>query len=241
MLEDLRVEVLEANLALPEAGLVQLTWGNASGLDPERGLVVIKPTGVDYALLVAEDLVVVDLEGRVVEGALRPSSDTPTHLALYRAFPALGGVVHTHSTHAAAFAQAEQPIPVLGTTHADFSPRPVPVARRLRPEEVSGNYERSTGDILIEAVGDAGTDEVPAVLAPGHGPFCWGSSATQAVERAITLEEVARMALYTLLIGAGTATLTDAAGLDPVVRDKHWSRKHGPAAYYGQSTGGAAT
>ena len=231
MLEDLRDEVLAANLALSAAGLVRLTWGNVSGLDAERGLIVIKPTGVPYESMTAGDLVVVDLGGRVVEGSLRPSSDTPTHLALYRAFPGIGGVVHTHSTYAAAFAQAERPIPLLGTTHADFSPHPVPVARHLRPEEVSGSYEQSTGDILIEAIGEAGTDEVPAVLAPGHGPFCWGASAGEAVQLAITLEEVARMALYTLVIEADTASL------DPVVRDKHWSRKHGPGAYYGQAAG----
>ncbi len=229
MLEDLRAEVLAGNLALFAAGLVRLTWGNVSGVDAERALVVIKPTGVPYESMAAGDLVVVDLEGRIVEGSLRPSSDTPTHLALYRAFPGIGGVAHTHSCYAAAFAQAERPIPLLGTTHADFSPHPVPVARHLRPEEVSGSYERSTGDILIEAIGDAGTDEVPAVLAPGHGPFCWGASAGDAVERAITLEAVARLALYTLLIEAETASL------DPVVRDKHWSRKHGPSAYYGQA------
>jgi len=228
VLDALRAEVLAANLALPAAGLVALTWGNASGLDRERGLVVIKPTGVAYDRLAAGDLVVVDLDGVVVEGVLRPSSDTPTHVALYRAFPAVGGIVHTHSTHAAAFAQAERPIPLLGTTHADFSPRAVPVARHLRPEEVAASYEASTADILIEALGEAGTDEVPAVLAPGHGPFVWGSSATEAVERAITLEEVARMAILTL------ALRPDAEMLDPVVRDKHWSRKHGPGAYYGQ-------
>ncbi len=236
MLEELRAEVLAANLALPASGLVTLTFGNASGLDSERGLCVIKPTGVPYEELSAEDLVVVDLEGNVVEGRLRPSSDTPTHLALYRAFPELGGVVHTHSAHAAAFAQAQRPIPVLGTTHADFSPLAVPLARSLRAEEVLGSYEASTGDILIEAVGEAGTEEVPAVLAPGHGPFCWGSSAGEAVERAITLEEVARMALFTLLLAATPVDLAAGLGLDSVVRDKHWSRKHGPGAYYGQAT-----
>jgi L-ribulose-5-phosphate 4-epimerase len=231
MLDALRAEVLAANLALPRAGLVTLTWGNASGLDRARGLVVIKPTGVPYELLGAGDLVVVDLDGAVVEGALRPSSDTATHLALYKAFPAIGGVVHTHSTYAAAFAQAERPIPLLGTTHADFSPHAVPLARHLRPEEVASSYEASTAGILIEAVGTSGTDEVPAVLAPGHGPFIWGSSPAEALERAITLEEVAKMALATLQIGGGSAPL------DPVVRDKHWSRKHGPGAYYGQPGG----
>lgn len=232
MLEALRAEVLAANLALVSSGLVKLTWGNASGIDRTSGLVVIKPTGVPYGRLGAGDLVVLDPEGNVVEGTLRPSSDTPTHLGLYRAFgDRVGGIVHTHSTFAAAFAQARRPIPLLGTTHADFSPRPVPVARLLSREEVESSYEHSTADILIEAVGAVGPDEMPAVLAPGHGPFCWGANATEALERAITLEEVARIAMYTLLLE------TEAAALDSVVRDKHWSRKHGAGAYYGQIPG----
>ncbi len=229
MLDQLREEVLAANLALPRLGLVTLTWGNVSGRDRERGLVVIKPTGVPYAQLRAEDLVVVDLEGRVVEGALRPSSDTPTHVALYRAHEEIGGVVHTHSTYATAFAQAERAIPLYGTTHADFAPLPVPVARLLRREEIESDYEGATGNILLEAIGPGGIAQVPAVLAPGHGPFVWGSSAADAVEKAATLEEVAKMALFTRLVDPG------ATPLDPVVRDKHFNRKHGPGAYYGQS------
>lgn len=228
MLEALRDEVLAANLALPRHGLVTLTWGNVSGVDRERGLVVIKPSGVPYEKLTAEDLVVVDLDGAVVEGRLRPSSDTPTHLVLYRRFPDLGGVVHTHSTWATAFAQSEREIPLLGTTHADLAPLPVPVARHLSAEEVEGSYEESTGDILVEAVGAAGTARVPAVLAPGHGPFAWGAGPAAAVEHAVTLEAVAKMALLTLVLAP------DAALLPQVVRDKHFARKHGPDAYYGQ-------
>ncbi|HUZ21232.1 MAG TPA: L-ribulose-5-phosphate 4-epimerase AraD [Acidimicrobiales bacterium] len=230
MLEGLREEVLAANLALPRHGLVTLTWGNVSGIDRERGLVVIKPSGLAYEVMGTEDLVVVDLDGRVVEGDRRPSTDTPTHVRLYRAFPALGGVVHTHSTWATAFAQAEREIPVLGTTHADLCPGPVPVARHLRDDEVAGEYEASTGSILVEAVGDRGTDEVPGALAPGHGPFAWGADPAEAVERAVTLEEVARMALLTLVLRP------DAGPLAPSVRDKHYQRKHGPGAYYGQAS-----
>ncbi|MCU1490753.1 MAG: araD [Acidimicrobiaceae bacterium] len=228
MLEDLREEVLDANLALARHGLAALTWGNVSGIDRERGLVVIKPSGVPYDSMRGEHLAVVDLDGRVVEGSLRPSSDTATHLVLYRAFPELGGVVHTHSTWATAFAQAERDVPLLGTTHADLAPRSVPIARRLLPEEIEASYEESTGEILVEAVGSATTEEVPAVLAPGHGPFAWGTSASDALEKAVTLEEVAKMALLTLFLRP------DAPLLDPAVRDKHFLRKHGPGAYYGQ-------
>ena len=234
MLEELRREVLAANLALARHDLVRLTWGNVSGVDRARGLIVIKPSGVAYEHMRAEDLVVVDLDGHVVEGELRPSSDTETHLALYRAFQEIGGVVHTHSTWATAFAQAEKSVPLLGTTHADFAPLAVPVARHLRSEEVESSYEKSTGTILIEAVGDAGTAKVPAVLAPGHGPFAWGESASDALEKAVTLEEVAKMALLTLLLDPAVAPL------DRVVRDKHFFRKHGPGAYYGQTGHGQA-
>lgn len=232
MLESLRAEVLEANLALDRNGLVKLTWGNVSGLDAERGLVVIKPTGVPYEQLTASSLVVVDLDGEVVEGRWRPSSDTPTHLALYRAFPELGGVVHTHSTYASAFAQAERPVPLLGTTHADLAPVEIPVARHLRDEEVCGAYEARTGDVLVEAVGARAVAEVPGVLVPGHGPFCWARDAAAAVAVAVTLEEVAKMALLTLLLDP------DAPPLPPLLRDKHFFRKHGPGAYYGQAGDG---
>lgn len=229
MLERLRAEVLAANLALPRLGLVTLTWGNVSGIDRARGLVVIKPSGVPYENMSAEDLVVVDLDGHVVEGALRPSSDTETHLVLYRAFGSVGGVVHTHSTYAAAFAQARRAVPVLGTTHADLSPLAVPVARPLSAEEVAQSYEKSTGDVLVEAVADAGVAAVPAVLAAGHGPFAWAGGPMAAVEVAATLEAVAKMALLTVTLDA------NATALESFVRDKHFARKHGPGAYYGQA------
>jgi len=229
MLAALREEVLRANLLLPSSGLVTLTWGNVSGIDRGAGLMVIKPSGVPYRELTAEDLVVVDLDGAVAEGHLRPSSDTATHLVLYRSFPELGGVVHTHSTHATAFAQAGREIPLLGTTHADLSPLAVPVARELTEAEVRDAYEEATGHILIEAVGAAGPVKMPAVLAPGHGPFTWGHDPIGAVENAITLEEVARMALLTL------ALRPDGRSLPAHVGDKHYARKHGPAATYGQS------
>lgn len=229
MLAELRQEVLEANLLLPRLGLVTLTWGNASGIDRQRGLMVIKPSGVAYGELTPSSLVVVDFDGKVVEGDLRPSSDTATHLELYRRLSDIGGVVHTHSTHATAFAQARAEIPVLGTTHADLSPLPVPVARELTRAEVTEAYEVATGHTLIEAVGDRPTDQMPAVLAPGHGPFVWGHNAIAAVENAAALEEVARIAILTL------GVRSDATSLAGHVRDKHYFRKHGPAATYGQS------
>jgi L-ribulose-5-phosphate 4-epimerase len=228
MLEALRGEVLRANLLLPRYGLVTLTWGNVSGIDRDRGLMVIKPSGVPYDDLRASDLVVVDLEGTVVEGHLRPSSDTDTHLELYRSFPELGGVVHTHSTHATAFAQARRAIPVLGTTHADLSPLAAPVARELTEREVADAYEAATGRILVEAVGGNGTGKTPAVLAPGHGPFTWGHDAVDAVENAVALEEIARTAILTLALDPGAKPLA------AHVREKHYARKHGPGASYGQ-------
>ncbi len=227
MLDALREEVLEANLALPAHGLVALTWGNVSGIDRERGLVVIKASGVPYASMTVGDMVVVDLDGNVVDGG-RPSTDTPTHLALYRAFAELGGVVHTHSTWATSWAQAEREIPILGTTHADLSPRAVPLARPLTDAEVEGDYEANTGTVVVEAIGSATTGELPAVLVRSHGPFCWGKSASAAVENAVTLEEVAKMALLSEMLRPGGPPLGDA------VRRKHYERKHGPHAYYGQ-------
>jgi L-ribulose-5-phosphate 4-epimerase len=228
MLEELRQSVLEANLALPAHGLVTLTWGNASGVDRGRGLVAVKASGVDYDGMTAEDVVIVDLEGNQVEGERRPSTDTPTHLALYRAFEEIGGVVHTHSPWAAAWAQAEREIPILGTTHADLCPGPIPLTRALTDVEIEEEYEVATGRVLVEAVGDREIGEVPAVLVRGHGPFCWAMDPPAAVENAVTLEEVAKMALLT------TALEPSIGPLAAAIRDKHFSRKHGPQAYYGQ-------
>ena len=228
MLEQLRQEVLAANLALPAHGLVTLTWGNASGIDRSRGLVAIKPSGVPYEQLTAEEIVVVDLEGEVVEGRRRASSDTPTHLVLYEAFEEIGGIVHVHSPWATAWAQAQREIPVLGTTHADLSPHSIPLTRALSEEEIASGYERATGAALVEAVAARGPLELPTALARGHAPFSWGPDPSAAVEHAITLERVAQTALLTLMLDPGAAGLADA------VRDKHFERKHGPGAYYGQ-------
>lgn len=222
---ELRQQVLEANLALPAHGLATLTWGNASGLDRAEGVVAIKPSGVSYDRMTAEDIVLVDLDGSVLEGG-RPSTDTPTHLALYRAFHQIGGIVHTHSSWATSWAQAGRPIPLLGTTHADLSAHPIPVTRALTADEVATGYEEATGAALIEAVEDP--VETPCVLARGHAPFCWGADPAKAVECAVTLEEVARLALLTTLLDPDAPPLADA------VRRKHFERKHGPAAYYGQ-------
>jgi L-ribulose-5-phosphate 4-epimerase len=220
----MREEVLAANLALPAHGLVTLTWGNVSGIDRERELVAIKPSGVPYESLTEADIVIVDLDGNVVEGARRPSTDTPTHLELYRACDWIGGIVHTHSTWATAWAQAEREIPVLGTTHADLSARPVPLTRPLSDTEVEEDYEGATGRALVEAV----TEQDGGALVRGHGPFAWGASPAAAVEAAVTLEQVARLALLTTLLAP------DGPHLSGAVRRKHFERKHGPHAYYGQ-------
>jgi L-ribulose-5-phosphate 4-epimerase len=229
VLDRLREEVLAANLALPAHGLATLTWGNASAIDRDSQFVVIKPSGVAYDVMRAEDLVVVDLGGQVVEGDRRPSTDTPTHLALYRAFDGIGAVVHSHSTWATVWAQAQREIPLLGTTHADLCPHPIPLTRSLTPEEVEIDYEGATGTVLVEAISAYGPIELPCALVRGHGPFCWGASARNAVENAITLEEVARMATLTMLLEPAVPPLAD------LVRDKHFLRKHGPRAYYGQT------
>jgi L-ribulose-5-phosphate 4-epimerase len=227
-LPELREDVLLANLALPANGLVKLTWGNVSGIDRERGLMAIKASGVDYEQMTVEDVVLVDLEtGEALHGERKPSTDTPTHRALYNAFAGIGGIVHTHSTWATAWAQAEREIPLLGTTHADLMADPVPLTRALTREEVDRDYEGETGAILIELIGDR-VDELPGALVRGHGPFCWGADPAAAVEQAVTLEEVARLALLTKLLNP------DAGPLDDVLRDKHHERKHGPNAYYGQ-------
>lgn len=224
----LREEVLEANLGLKRHALVTLTWGNASAIDRDSGLIAIKPSGVPYEDMRVDDIVIVDLDGRIVEGDRHPSTDTATHLLLYRSFSEIGGVIHTHSTWATAWAQAGREIPILGTTHADLCPGPIPIARSLTDEEVRGMYETNTGVVLCETIGERGVDVIPAALVPGHGPFAWGSSVSDALERAVTLEEVARMALLSIVINAG---------VQPIARsvvDRHFSRKHGPGAYYGQ-------
>ena len=220
--------VLEANRALPAYGLAALTWGNASGIDRERGVVAIKPSGVAYDELRAEDIVLLDLDGSVRSERRRPSTDTPTHLVLYREFEEIGGIVHTHSTWSVAWAQAQREIPLLGTTHADLCAHPIPLTRALTAEEIAGDYEGATGTVLVETISQRGPSELPCALVRGHGPFCWGASPAKAVEVAVTLEEVARMALLTTLLEPA------AAPLQAAVRDKHHERKHGPRAYYGQ-------
>lgn len=230
MLEELRRQVWAANRDLPRRGLVTLTWGNVSGIDRASGLVVIKPSGVEYDELTPENLVVVNLDGHVVEGTLRPSSDTATHLELYKAFPAVGGIVHTHSTHATAWAQARRDLPCYGTTHADTFYGPVPCTRQLTPAEVQNEYEKHTGTVIVETFRERGIDAaaVPGVLCACHGPFTWGGDAAKAVENAVILEEVARMALLTRQVDPA------AVPAPQYLLDKHYHRKHGPGAYYGQ-------
>ena len=230
--EALKDAVYQANLSIVEAGLVDLTWGNASGADREAGVMAIKPSGVAYDLLEPADMIVIDLEtGAELDDGLRPSSDTPTHLHLYRQFEAIGGVVHTHSKHAVSWAQAEREIPCFGTTHADHFHGPVPVTRRMAPAEIRDDYERNTGAVIAERFEAGGLDaaSVPAVLVAGHGPFVWGPTPQKAVENAIALESVAQMALHTVLLNGG------AQPIDRVLHDKHFLRKHGPGAYYGQN------
>lgn len=226
MLEELKKRVFEQNVALVKHGLVVLTWGNVSARDPDSGLVVIKPSGVSYDVMRAEDMVVVDTEGNVVEGTLRPSSDLPTHLYLYKAYPELGGVVHTHSTYATAFAQSGRPIPPYGTTHADAFYGPVPCARGLTKEEIAEAYEWNTGKVIAETVEDAMA--IPAVLVQSHGVFTWGKTPEKAVENAVTVEAVAKMALLTEQLNP------TAPAVDRYLLDKHYFRKHGKNAYYGQ-------
>lgn len=232
MLEQLKREVYEANMMLPHYGLVTFTWGNVSGIDRNAGLFVIKPSGVDYHRLTPEDMIVVDLNGTVVEGALRPSSDMPTHQALYAAFPETGGIVHTHSKWATAWAQSCRSIPCYGTTHADYFHGEVPCTRDLTEEEIHSAYEYNTGKVIIERFGGLDPAAVPGVLVSHHGPFTWGKNAIAAVHNAVVLETVAEMAINCERL------TTNAAPISPVQLDKHYFRKHGPAAYYGQIYGG---
>lgn len=227
--EALKEAVLRANLDLPKHGLVTFTWGNVSGIDRELGVVVIKPSGVSYEAMQAGDMVVLDLDGKVIEGSLRPSSDTPTHLALYRQYPAIGGIVHTHSTHATAWAQAGRAIPAFGTTHADYFHGAIPCSRPLTPAEVADAYELNTGRVIIETIAANNPMEIPGILVSEHAPFAWGKSADDAVHNAVVLEEVARMALFTVMLNPNRPPVAD------FLLDKHYLRKHGAHAYYGQT------
>ncbi len=230
MLEKLKEEVLAANLMLPRYGLVTFTWGNVSGIDPERRFVVIKPSGVEYDRLKPSDMAVVDLAtGEKVEGALAPSSDTPTHLAIYRIDPAIGGVVHTHSRYAAAWAQACRPIPALGTTHADDFYGEIPCTRPLTEAEIQGDYEANTGQVIAETFRGRDAMAVPAVLVASHGPFLWERSPVAAAKKAVILEETARMAYYTEVLAGGPRP-----PISQSLLDRHYLRKHGKNAYYGQ-------
>ena len=228
MLELLKKQVLEANLLLPQYGLVTFTWGNVSGIDRESGLVVIKPSGVSYDGMSVEDMVVVDLDGKVVEGKWKPSSDTPTHVALYRAFENIGGVVHTHSRWATTYAQAGMPIPPLGTTHADYFYGAIPCTRPMTEEEIAGEYEKETGNVIIEAFEGKSADDIPGVVVYSHGPFAWGTDAMNAVHNAVVMEEIAFMDWHATMMNPG---LKD---MQQCLLDKHYLRKHGKNAYYGQ-------
>ena len=230
MLEQLKEQVFRSNLLLPKHGLVTFTWGNVSGIDRERGLVVIKPSGVSYDVMKAKDMVIVELEtGQVVQGDLKPSSDTPTHLELYKAFPNIGGIVHTHSRWAASFAQAGRGIVPLGTTQADYFYGEIPCTRKMTQAEIAGAYEKETGTVIIETFKDKDPDAIPAVLVHSHGPFTWGKDAMDAVHNAVVLDEVAFMNFHALLL---EPTLPP---MQPELLDKHYLRKHGANAYYGQT------
>ncbi len=230
MLEELKKLVYEANMELPKRKMVTYTWGNVSAIDRETGYFVIKPSGVDYEIMKPEDMVVMDLEGNKIEGKYKPSSDTPTHIELYKKYPEIGGIVHTHSPEATAWAQASRSIPLYGTTHADYFYGPIPCARSLTPEEIGGEYEKNTGLVIIETFEDLGLNPMytPAVLCANHGPFAWGKDAAEAVHNAVVLEEVAKMATKTEQINPRVNDAPDS------IRDKHFFRKHGANAYYGQ-------
>lgn len=227
MLEEMKKTVYLANRLLKDSKLIVLTWGNVSQIDRENGYIVIKPSGVSYDTMTAEDMVVVDFEGRVVEGKWRPSSDLPTHIELYKAFPEIGGITHTHSRWATIFSQAGVPIPALGTTHADTFYGEIPVTRKMTDEEIAGEYEKETGKVIAQTVSAIDPNAIPGILVHSHGPFVWGKDAMKSVENAITLEEVAMMAWNTL-------QLNPRAKIQQALLDKHYLRKHGSNAYYGQ-------
>ena len=227
MLDELKTKVFEANLELVKHGLVIFTWGNVSGIDREKGLVAIKPSGVSYDEMKAEDMVLVDLDGNVVEGHLKPSSDTPTHLELYKAFPCTGGVVHTHSAFATAWSQAGCDIPNIGTTHADYFSDAIPCTRDMTEAEVTGDYEKETGNVIVERFAQLNPEHIPGVLVKNHGPFAWGKNPHEAVHNAVVLEQVAKMALIAYGINPHLT-------MNPLLIQKHFYRKHGESAYYGQ-------
>lgn len=228
MLEQLKEQVFQANLDLVKHGLVIFTWGNVSGIDREKGLVVIKPSGVSYEKMKASDMVVVDLDGNVVEGNLKPSSDTPTHLVLYKSFTNIGGVVHTHSEWATSWAQAGKGIPAIGTTHADYFYGEIPCTRKMTKAEIEGEYEKETGTVIVERFENLNPDSIPGVLVNNHGPFSWGKNADDAVHNAVVMEEVAKMTFRSLILNPSVT-------MDQVLLDRHYLRKHGKNAYYGQS------
>lgn len=228
MLEQLKKEVLEANLQLPKHNLITFTWGNVSGIDRASGLVVIKPSGLPYEGMTAEDMVVVDSDGNVVEGKWKPSSDTPTHLELYKAFPECGGIVHTHSRWATAFAQAGREIPAMGTTQADYFYGDIPCTRPLTEEEIAGEYEKETGKVIVETFEKSDPAAIPGVNVFGHGPFAWGKDAAEAVHNAVVMEEAAFMDWHAMMLNPEAGTLSQA------LMDRHYLRKHGKNAYYGQ-------
>jgi L-ribulose-5-phosphate 4-epimerase len=228
MLKELREQVLEANLMLPKHGLVTLTWGNVSGIDRDRGVMAIKPSGVAYEDMTAKDIVLVDLAGASVKAELKPSSDSPTHLEMYKAFPDIGAIVHTHSRWATVFAQAARGIPALGTTHADYFYGEIPCTRMMTDDEVRQDYEVNTGKLIAECFSETDHRQVPAVVVRDHGAFCWARTPREAVELAVVLEEVAFMAWHTLALDSGTPSMQQ------TLLDKHYLRKHGPQAYYGQ-------